>query len=109
MRATYFILAFVLLTAHVGCQQKMADQPSFKPLEASDFFTDERSARPVVAGTVARGHLRTDVAFFTGRIQTSNQATPAATTSSIEAQPGSPPASSSPTDGVEPSGSGPLA
>ena len=46
----------------------MADQPSFKPLEASDFFPDGRSARPAVAGTVARGHLRIDNAFFTGRI-----------------------------------------
>lgn len=51
-----------------GCQQKMADQPSFKPLESGDFFPDGRAARPVLAGTVARGHLRLDRAFFTGRI-----------------------------------------
>jgi mono/diheme cytochrome c family protein len=51
-----------------GCQQKMADQPSFKPLEPSDFFPDGRSARPVVAGAVARGHLQVDTAFFTGRV-----------------------------------------
>jgi mono/diheme cytochrome c family protein len=50
-----------------GCQQKMAGQPSYAPLEPCDFFADGRSARPLVAGTVARGQLRTDTAFFTGR------------------------------------------
>jgi mono/diheme cytochrome c family protein len=55
------------LSAASGCQQKMADQPSFKPLQPCDFFPDGRSERPFVPFTVARGHLRTDVAFFTGR------------------------------------------
>ena len=57
------------LTALLGaaCQQKMASQPSYRPLEANDFFPDGRAARPVVAGTVARGHLQTDTALFTGR------------------------------------------
>jgi mono/diheme cytochrome c family protein len=50
-----------------GCQQKMAKQPSYKPLEASSFFADGRSARPAIHGTVARGHLRTNAALFTGR------------------------------------------
>jgi mono/diheme cytochrome c family protein len=50
-----------------GCQQKMAVQPSYKPLDPSDFFPDGRSARPLVAGTVARGHLRTDLPLFTGK------------------------------------------
>ncbi len=45
----------------------MADQPSYKQLEPCDFFADGRSERPAVAGTVARGHLQTDVALFTGR------------------------------------------
>ena len=45
----------------------MAGQPSFRPLEPSEFFTDGRSARPLVSGTVARGHLQTDLALFTGR------------------------------------------
>ncbi|HEX5470695.1 MAG TPA: cytochrome c [Lacipirellulaceae bacterium] len=60
-------LALALLAAS-GCQQKMADQPSFKPLQPCDFFPDGRSERPVVPYTIARGHLRSDVAFFTGRI-----------------------------------------
>jgi len=61
--------AVIVLTmsALYGCQQKMADQPSFGPLEPSHFFADGRSARPLVAGTVARGHLRTNLPLFTGR------------------------------------------
>jgi len=52
----------------LGCQQKMADQPSYKPLDASEFFADGRSARSPVSGTVARGHLQIDRALYTGRI-----------------------------------------
>jgi mono/diheme cytochrome c family protein len=50
-----------------GCQQKMADQPSFQPLEPFGFFADNRSARPLPRGTVARGQLRLDAAVYTGR------------------------------------------
>jgi mono/diheme cytochrome c family protein len=50
-----------------GCQQKMGDQPSYRPLQPSDFFIDGRSARPLIEGTVARGQLETDVGLFTGR------------------------------------------
>ena len=43
----------------LACQQKMGQQPAYRPLEASEFFPeDQRSARPLVAGTVAQGHLR---------------------------------------------------
>ena len=38
-----------------GCQQKMAEQPYYKPYEHSDFFKDGRSARPLEAGVVHRG------------------------------------------------------
>ncbi len=44
----------------------MHDQPKYIPLRSSDFFADGRSARPPVDGTVARGHLREDVHFYTG-------------------------------------------
>jgi mono/diheme cytochrome c family protein len=50
-----------------ACQQKMAVQPSYRPDDASSFFADGRAARPLVAGTVARGHLRTDLPLFTGK------------------------------------------
>jgi hypothetical protein len=52
----------------VGCQQQMARQPSYKPLEPSEFFPDGRSARPLVPGTVPRGSLRPDDRLLTGRI-----------------------------------------
>jgi Cytochrome C oxidase, cbb3-type, subunit III len=51
-----------------GCQQKMADQPRYEPLAKSDFFGDERSARPLVEGTVARGQLRSDGVLYTGKV-----------------------------------------
>lgn len=54
----------------IGCQQKMARQPSLAPLAANEFFRDGRSERPLVSGTIARGHLRTDTALFTGRTAT---------------------------------------
>jgi len=48
-------LALVLLVAALaGCDQKMADQPRYDPLEASSEFPDGMSARTPVAGTVAR-------------------------------------------------------
>ena len=50
-----------------ACQQEMAMQPSGRPDEGSSFFSDEREARPSVPGTVARGHLRTDLGMFTGK------------------------------------------
>ena len=49
---------FLLVPA---CQQDMARQPSYrKPLQPSSFFPDGRSARPIPAGTVARGRPRED-------------------------------------------------
>jgi hypothetical protein len=51
-----------------GCRQDMHDQPRYKPFAGTAFFGDGRSARPVVEGTVARGHLHTDTARYTGKI-----------------------------------------
>jgi mono/diheme cytochrome c family protein len=45
----------------------MADQPRYKPLAKSTFFGDDRSARPLVPGTVARGQLKADERFYTGK------------------------------------------
>jgi mono/diheme cytochrome c family protein len=61
-------LGFVLLVAlGAACRQDMHDQPRFKPLARSDFYPDHRSARPLVAGTVARGQLKDDAALYTGK------------------------------------------
>jgi hypothetical protein len=51
----------------LGCQQKMADQPRYEPLQKSNFFEDQRASRPLVEGTVARGHLDADEEFYTGK------------------------------------------
>ena len=52
----------------VGCRQDMHDQPKYVPLRQSPFFGDERSARPLVAGTVARGHLNDDLLLHAGKV-----------------------------------------
>jgi len=57
----------ILVTTGTACRQDMHDQPKQKPLARSEFFTDQRSARPLVEGTVARGHLKEDAAFYTGK------------------------------------------
>lgn len=56
------------LCALAGCRQDMHDQPRYKPLAKSDFFGDERSARPQVEGTVARGQLKEDTRLHTGKV-----------------------------------------
>ncbi len=61
------LVALSLLALAGACRQDMHDQPKYKPLRESEFFADKRSARPLVEGTVARGTLREDAAFFTGK------------------------------------------
>ena len=61
------ILVCLCLLALPACSQQMGDQPSYRPLTASDFFADGRSARPIVTGTVAHGQLQTDSVLYTGR------------------------------------------
>jgi mono/diheme cytochrome c family protein len=50
-----------------GCSRlDMQDQPKYKPQRPSDFFVDGRSGRPELDGTIARGQLNEDVAFYEG-------------------------------------------
>ncbi len=50
-----------LLVLAAGCQQKMAQQPYYRPLDPSGFFPDGRSNRTLEAGVVHRGqHLDAD-------------------------------------------------
>jgi mono/diheme cytochrome c family protein len=60
-------MCVVCLAALAGCEQKMANQPRYDPLEASRFFPDGQSARHPPTGTVARGHSPEDRHFRTGR------------------------------------------
>jgi cytochrome c553 len=50
-----------------GCRLDMHVQPKYLPYEPTDFFGDGRSERPVIPGTVARGHLHDDELFYTGQ------------------------------------------
>ena len=62
-----------------GCRGRITDQPPihinpnmdamerFEAQETNPFFDDGRAMRAPVPGTVARGMLRRDVRFFTGR------------------------------------------
>ena len=50
----------------------MHDQPKYRPLRPIDpigSINDERSARPLVEGTVPRDQLKDDVEFYTGRLR----------------------------------------
>jgi hypothetical protein len=61
-------LGLLAVLALVACRQDMQDQPRFKPLAESDFYSDLRSARPPVDGTVARGQLHEDSYFYSGKL-----------------------------------------
>jgi mono/diheme cytochrome c family protein len=60
-------LTFCLVVV-AGCRQDMHNQPKYRGLRPSVFFADGSSARPTVEGTVARGTLQEDQAFFTGKV-----------------------------------------
>ncbi|MGI8495820.1 MAG: c-type cytochrome [Pyrinomonadaceae bacterium] len=60
------ILAIYCLLA-VGCRYDMQDQPRYKAYKKSDFFGDKKAMRQLPEGTVARGFLREDKAFYTGK------------------------------------------
>jgi mono/diheme cytochrome c family protein len=61
-------LVFVMCALLGACRQDMHNQPKYRGLRASTFFADGSSARPLVEGTVARGALQEDEAFFTGKL-----------------------------------------
>jgi mono/diheme cytochrome c family protein len=64
---TRLIAAALSVMAIAGCRQDMHNQPKYRPLRSSDFFSNGSSARPLIEGTIARGTLQTDAAFFTGK------------------------------------------
>ena len=60
------ILAAAALAA--ACRRDMQDQPRFRPFRPTAFFPDGRSERPLVPGTIARGHLDEDDHLYRGRV-----------------------------------------
>jgi mono/diheme cytochrome c family protein len=84
------LVGFAVLTLFAtGCRRDMQDQPKMKPFRASSFFRDGLSGRQPVVGTVARGYLREDTAFFTGKKSgvSASPATPSTTASAQNAYP----------------------
>ena len=69
----YFLLVVLLISS--GCRRDMQDQPKIKPLRGTTFFTDRLGSRQPIEGTVARGNLRSDTEFFTGKKAGSRVAT----------------------------------
>jgi mono/diheme cytochrome c family protein len=65
LKALHAFFACALLCA---CRRDMQDQPRFRPFRPTTFFADGRSARPQVAGTVARGHLEDDELLDRGTV-----------------------------------------
>src|SRR5688572_16742751 len=66
------ISVFCLLTLGCGVRFDMQDQPRYKKYKKSDFFKDGKAMRDLPEGTVARGLLKENKAFYTGKIDNPN-------------------------------------
>ena len=67
LRQISAVAALASIALLSGCRLDMHVQPRQNPLSRSDFFADQRSERPPVDGTVARGQLHDDTYFYTGK------------------------------------------
>lgn len=66
----YLILVFSMMSFLVlSCANEMEDQARYDPLEVSEFFPDERSARPLAENTVPHFSLIEDEVVATGRTE----------------------------------------
>ncbi len=76
----FFLFPFAFLTS-CGVRFDMQDQPRYKAYkkESGIFFKDYRASRDPVEGTVARGQLHENKAFYTGKIDNPNPNAPVAT------------------------------
>ena len=63
-----------------GCRYDMQDQPRYKAFKKSDFFNDGKAMRSLPDGTVARGFLREDKAFYLGKKENADNNTTVETT-----------------------------
>jgi mono/diheme cytochrome c family protein len=67
-RLSHLILIAAAAGILAGCARSdMQDQPKYKAQRGSDFFADGRSGRPEVDGTIARGSLDEDTAYYQGK------------------------------------------
>lgn len=68
MRATPILALAALSLLSIGCSRlDMQDQPKFKAQGTNDFFVDARDGRPELEGTIARGQLNEDSAYYEGK------------------------------------------
>src|SRR5229473_3631380 len=67
LRQISLVCGLAVIALLTGCRLDMHVQPRQNPLSRSDFFADQRSERPPVDGTVARGQLHDDTYFYTGK------------------------------------------
>ena len=74
------LTAYCLLAAGCGVRFDMQDQPRYRAYKKSEFFSDKRASRDMPEGTVARGQLRDNKAFYTGKIDNPNLNAPVTTT-----------------------------
>jgi mono/diheme cytochrome c family protein len=68
----YFLLLTFAFATACGVRFDMQDQPRYKAYKKSEFFSDKRASRDRVEGTVARGQLYDNKAFYTGKIDNPN-------------------------------------
>jgi mono/diheme cytochrome c family protein len=62
-----FALACALAAMSAACRRDMAQQAHYKPLQAASFFENGMASRPLPEHTIARGQLRADTLFFSGK------------------------------------------
>jgi mono/diheme cytochrome c family protein len=72
----YCLLTPVSCLLLSGCRRDMQDQPKAIAYRENSFYKDGTGSRPLVEGTVARGQLREDRAFYFGK-KASAQPSPA--------------------------------
>lgn len=74
------VVGFCLVSFGCGVRFDMQDQPRYKAYKHSDFFADGRASRDFPEGTVARGQLHDNKAFYTGKIDNPNLNAPVTST-----------------------------
>jgi mono/diheme cytochrome c family protein len=75
MRKKMSILGLILCSlafSACGVRYDMQDQPRYKAYRQSDFFPDGAADQAPPEGTVARGFLKANKAFYTGKIDNPN-------------------------------------
>jgi mono/diheme cytochrome c family protein len=66
-RTVFCLLPFAFCLLFGACRRDMQDQPKTIAYRQSSFYKDGTGSRPLVDGTVPRGYLREDRAFFFGK------------------------------------------